>query len=166
MHNKQVQRTVLALSAPHDPAMALPVEDEVTIEILEEEAPHGPKTKPKPKPSGFDADSGGGKEKPGTGSDAPTHGLLKYILLTKNGRHVGDQESEPWPEGFAEYDGGVIRDLGSEGVIYLINRFAGSDEDKPGVILDYDAEGNIVGIEVLQASKRTDDPSRIEMLAA
>ena len=43
---------------------------------------------------------------------------------------------------------------------------AGSDEDKPGVILDYDAEGNIVGIEVLQASKRTDDPSRIEMLAA
>jgi len=104
----------------HDPAMALPVEDEVTIEILEEEAPQ-PKTKPKPKPPGSDADSGGGKEKPGTGSDAPTHGLPKYILLTKNGRHVGDQESEPWPEGFAEYDGGVIRDLGSEGVIYLIN---------------------------------------------
>ena len=41
---------------------------------------------------------------------------------------------------------------------------AESDEDKPGVILDYDADGNIVGIEVLQASKRTDNPSRIEML--
>lgn len=43
---------------------------------------------------------------------------------------------------------------------------AESDEDKPGVILDYDAAGNIVGIEVLQASRRTDNPSRIDRLPA
>jgi uncharacterized protein YuzE len=29
-----------------------------------------------------------------------------------------------------------------------------SDEDRPGVILDYDTQGDIVGIEILDASQR------------
>lgn len=33
-----------------------------------------------------------------------------------------------------------------------------SAEVADGIVVDYDAEGRIVGIEILDASKRTDDP--------
>ena len=36
-----------------------------------------------------------------------------------------------------------------------------SDEDKPGIIIDYDDEGNIVGIEVLEASKKMIQPNGV-----
>ncbi|MEY2341304.1 DUF2283 domain-containing protein [Acidithiobacillus sp. IBUN Pt1247-S3] len=37
-----------------------------------------------------------------------------------------------------------------------------SEEIRPGVILDYDQEGNVVGIEILQASKTGATPQSIE----
>ena len=37
-----------------------------------------------------------------------------------------------------------------------------SHEDKPGIILDYDKDGKIVAIEVLDASKKMSNPSKVE----
>jgi uncharacterized protein YuzE len=41
-----------------------------------------------------------------------------------------------------------------------------SDEEKPGIILDYDRDGNIVGIEILNASKRMENPRSLEYAVA
>ena len=43
---------------------------------------------------------------------------------------------------------------------------AKSDEDRPGVILDYDEKGNLVGLEILDASARIPDLQSMEFRVA
>ena len=60
------------------------------------------------------------------------------------------------------YDPGVdvLRILFSSGPIEE------SDEEKPGVILDFDKDGNVVGMEILDASKRMENPRSLEYAVA
>jgi len=43
---------------------------------------------------------------------------------------------------------------------------AESDEDKPGVILDYDAAGELVSLEILDASRRVSEARKVEFQMA
>jgi uncharacterized protein YuzE len=51
-------------------------------------------------------------------------------------------------------------------IIFSEKPVAESDEDKPGVILDYDAEGSLISLEILDASRRVSLPSKIEYQVA
>ena len=47
-------------------------------------------------------------------------------------------------------------------IVYILfseNQLVESNEDKPGIILDYDSQGCIVGIEVLHASTQIIQPN-------
>ena len=41
-----------------------------------------------------------------------------------------------------------------------------SDEEKPGLILDYDADGNVIGFEILNATARVSNPRSVELALA
>ena len=56
-----------------------------------------------------------------------------------------------------EYDG----ETDSLTVILRGGEVAESDETRSGVILDYDDAGNLLSIEVLEASRRVDEPKTV-----
>ena len=57
----------------------------------------------------------------------------------------------------------VVYDVQTDILTIILNEaaVAESDEDKPGIILDYDASGNVVSMEVMDASRRILQPTRM-----
>jgi uncharacterized protein YuzE len=51
-------------------------------------------------------------------------------------------------------------------VIFSDRPVVESDEEKPGVILDYDEMGNLVSLEILDASQRVLSPTQIDYRVA
>lgn len=47
-------------------------------------------------------------------------------------------------------------------IVFSEEKIKESDEEKSGIILDYDKQGSIVGIEILNASKRMKNPTKVE----
>ncbi len=101
-----------------DPSMPLPLSDELRVRIVDEAGPAKKKIKRLPGPPPM---AGKGGDKNGDGDPQPTHGLPRYRLLTKDGRNVGNDTTDPWPEGFSEGDGGFVEDYGDQGAVYKIN---------------------------------------------
>ena len=44
-----------------------------------------------------------------------------------------------------------------------VGKVAESDEVRPGVVFDFDADGQVLGIEMLDVSLRTDNPRELAM---
>ena len=57
----------------------------------------------------------------------------------------------------------VIYDAQTDTLTIILSEapVAESDEDKPGIILDYDADGNVVSLEILDASRQVVQPTRM-----
>ncbi len=61
----------------------------------------------------------------------------------------------------------ITYDAGSDTltIVFKPTPVAESDEEKPGIILDLDGAGDVVGIEILDASRRVTDPTKVEFVA-
>lgn len=102
-----------------DGAMAEAVQsEEITVKIADEEIEQKERDKQKSKEKS--TKGGDAKNQKGSGESAPTHGLPRCVLLTRDGREVNGYAVEKWPDDFSEADGGAIADLGEE-VVYKIN---------------------------------------------
>lgn len=93
-----------------DDTMPEPVTADLKLVVVESRAPSRPGP-PRPKP---DADT--------DGDDETTEGrnLPPSKWLTRDGRPIGDEETEQWPDDFTDQDGGKVDDLGDVSV-YCIN---------------------------------------------
>ncbi len=91
-----------------DDSMLEPVTEDLVLRVVAKRTPKPPGPKP-PGPNG--GDEGGAEE---------VLALPSSKWLTKDGRKIGDEDSDVWPDDFTDQDGGKVDDLG-EVRVYGIN---------------------------------------------
>ena len=95
-----------------DDAIPEPVTEELTLKVVETRRPTSPGPPRPPRPDDSDAN----------GDDETTEGraLPPSKWLTRDGRLIGEDETEQWPDDFTDQDGGRVDDLGDVS-LYCIN---------------------------------------------
>ncbi len=103
-----------------DPANEhLEVGDHCIVEIAAEE--QKPVPVPKPASSGPRPHSDSPGVKKGSGFAEPTLALPLFKFVTRDGRPIGAEETEPWPDPFSDKEGGFAKELGEGRVKFFIN---------------------------------------------
>ena len=97
-----------------DDAMPEPVTDELRLRVVEARR----KRPPGPRPPGPRINDPNGDDEEET---VEGRGLPPSKWLTSDGRLIGEEETDPWPEGFTDQDGGTVTDLGEGQMLYRIN---------------------------------------------
>ena len=89
-----------------DDSMHTPVSADFVLRAVEHRKPRPPGPKPPPEP---------GEEEDGA------RGLPMTLWLTRDGREIGGDPSEQWPDDFTEQDGGDVREIDADQRVYRIN---------------------------------------------
>lgn len=97
----------------HDDAMHEPVTEDLTLRVVPARNVKVP-GKPSPSPH-VDPDTEGDEV------TAEGRALPPTMWLTRDGRLIGDTQTERWPEDFTDQDGGQVSELGNEERIFYIN---------------------------------------------
>ena len=91
-----------------DDAMPEPVTANLTLRIVTARK-HKPPTPPRPP----------GPDDEGDEADSADRAPPPNRWLTKDGRAIGNEETDPWPEDFTDQDGGKVYDLGESSIYYI-----------------------------------------------
>ncbi len=110
----QKERTALGESISFsisllDDAMPEPVTEQLVLKVVSARNPRRPGPPTPPEPNGDDTDE-----------TREERALPPSKWLTKDGRPIGNEETDVWPDDFTDQDGGIVNDLGDVS-LYCIN---------------------------------------------
>lgn len=99
-----------------DEAMPEPITEKLTLRVVETRRINQPgKPSSRRQQQSIDPDAEGNEE------NYPGRALPPTRWLTRDGRSIGEDETDQWPDDFNDQDGGKVEDLGEGQMMYHIN---------------------------------------------